>query len=174
VIRQYQEEFIMFNFSQADSPAARAHLDSQFSMLADLSKQVFNAMQRINELNIQVTQTIMEEALANTKQVLSTSDPTEALSVIASQAHPNAEKLRAYQQHLTNIAAGTQVNLAKTAETHIPQTARTAQDLAGEVALKASEDTEKATQRQKAAMEKLTTPLGKPTESGKGNAQGTR
>ena len=164
----------MFNFSQADSPAARAHLDSQFSMLADLSKQVFNAMQRINELNIQVTQTIMEETLANTKQVLAANGPTEALSVIAGQAQPNAEKLRAYQQRLTDIAAGTQLNLAKTAEVHVPQTARTAQDLAGEVARRASEDTEKVTQRQKAAMEKLTTPLGKPAEPGKGNAQGVR
>lgn len=162
----------MFDFSQSHSPAAKAHLDSQFSMFTDLSKQVFSAVQKINELNIQVAQTVLEETLSNTKQILSAKDPHEALSVIAGQAQPNAEKMRAYQQHLTDIAAGTQVNLAKTAETHIPQTTRTAQELAGEVARKASEDTEKATQRQKAAMEKLTTPIGKSSDAGKGSAQG--
>jgi phasin family protein len=162
----------MFDFSQTNSPAAKAHLESQFSMLTDLSKQVFSAVQKINELNIQVAQTVLEEMVTNTKQILSAKDPHEALSVIAGQAQPNAEKMRAYQQHLTDIAAGTQVNLAKTAETHIPQTARTAQELASEVARKASEDTEKATQRQKAAMEKLTTPIGKPSDGGKGAAQG--
>jgi phasin family protein len=162
----------MFNFPQVNSPAAKAHLESQFSMITDLMKQVFNAVQKINELNIQVAQTVMEEAITNTKQILSAADPNEALSVIAGQAQPNAEKLRAYQQHLTDIAAGTQVSLAKTAETHIPQTSRTAQELAGEVARKASEDTEKATQRQKAAMEKLTTPIGKSSDAGKGGAPG--
>jgi len=161
----------MLDYTPRNSPAAQAYLESQFSMFADLSKQVFNAVQKINELNIQVAQTVMEESISNTKQILSAKDPQEALSVIAGQAQPNAEKLRAYQQHLADIAVGTQVNLAKTAETHIPQTSRTAQDLASEVARRASEETEKATQRQKAAMEKLTTPL-KPSDAGKGGAPG--
>jgi phasin family protein len=162
----------MYDFNQSRSPAASAHLEAQFLMFTDLTKQLFGAMQKVNELNIQVAQTLMEETLANTRQVLSAKDPTEALSVIAGQAQPNAEKVRAYQQHLTDIAAGTQVNLAKTAETHVPQTTRTAQDLAEEVARRASEETEKATQRQRAAMEKLTTPIGKPGQPGKGNAPG--
>lgn len=162
----------MFEFSQATSPAAKAHMDSQLSMFVDLSKQVFGALQKFNELNIQVAQAMLEEAVANTKQIMCAKDPHEALSVMTSQAQPNAEKLRAYQQHLTDIAAGTQVNLAKSAESHIQQTTRTAQELASEIALKASEETEKVTQRQRAVMDKITTPIGKSPEVGKGGAQG--
>jgi len=99
---------------------------------------------------------------------MSAKNPSEALSLIAGQAQPSAEKVRAYQQHLADIAAGTQVDLAKTAETHIPQASRTAQELAREVAQKASEETQKVSQRQQAAMEKLTTPINKRPDGGKG------
>jgi phasin family protein len=154
----------MFNFSQTDSPAAKAHFQSQYSMLTALSKQMFTAVQQVNELNIQVAQTLLEETLTGAQQVLSAQDPHEALSIIAGQTQPNVEKMRAYQQHLRDIAAGTQVELAKTAEAYIPQTTRTAEELAGEVARRASEETEKAAQRQKAAMEKLVTPVKRPSE----------
>jgi phasin family protein len=151
----------MFNFSlsQKDSPAANAYFQSQFSMYSDLTKQFFNAAQKVNELNIQVTQTLIDEALSNTQQVLSAKDPTEVLSVIAGQAQPNAEKVRAYQQHLTDIAANTQVDIIKSAESHIPEASRTVQDMAKEVQRKAAEETEQVTQRQKSAMEKLTSPI---------------
>jgi phasin family protein len=111
----------------------------------------------------------MEETFSGAQQVLSAKDPHEALSIIAGQTQPNIEKVRAYQQHLRDIAAGTQVELVKTAEVYIPQTARTAEELAGEVARRASEETEKATQRQRATMEKLVTPVKRSAEpSGKG------
>jgi phasin family protein len=161
----------MFEFSQTNSPAAKAHLEAQFAMFSDLSKQIFGAAQRLNELNIQVAQTLMEESLSGAQQILSAKDPTEALSVIAGQAQPHAEKVRAYQQHLADISAGTQVELAKTVENHVPQTSRTAQELAREVAQKASEETQKVTQRQQAAMEKMKTPINKRQESGKGSQQ---
>jgi phasin family protein len=161
----------MFNFTQKDSPAANAHVQSQMSMFSDLTKQFFNAAQKVNELNIQVTQTLIDEALSNTQQVMSAKDPTEVLSVIAGQAQPNAEKVRAYQQHLIDIAANTQVDLIKSAESHIPEASRTAQDLAKEVARKAAEETEQVTQRQKNAMEKLTTPITARADTGKGMQQ---
>jgi uncharacterized protein YhaN len=91
--------------------------------------------------------------------------------VIAGQAQPNAEKVRAYQQHLIDIAANTQVDLIKSAESHIPEASRTAQDLAKEVARKAAEETEQVTQRQKNAMEKLTTPITARADTGKGMQQ---
>jgi len=149
----------MFNFNQSDSPAVNAHMKSQLNMFSDITKQMFNAAQRVNELNIQVTQTLIDEALSNAQQVISAKDPTEALSVIAGQAQPNAEKVRAYQQHITDIAANTQVDLIKSAESHIPEASRTAQDMAREVQRKAAEETEQVTQRQRVAMEKLTTPI---------------
>jgi phasin family protein len=162
----------MFNFTQKESPAVSAHMQSQLSMFSDMTKQFFNAAQRVNELNIQVSQALIDEAMSNTQQFITAKDPTEALSVIAGQAQPNAEKIRAYQQHLIDIAANAQVDLIKSAESHIPEASRTAQDLAKEVARKAQEETEQVTQRQKSAMEKLTTPIPARSESGKAVPKG--
>jgi phasin family protein len=152
----------MLFFTQPMPPSAKAHLESQFALWSDMSKQLFTTVQKINELNIQVAQTVMEESITSTRQVMEAQTPYEALSIAAGQVQPAAEKMRAYQQHLTNIAATTQVDLAKTAETHVPETSRTASAVADEVARRASEETQKATQRQKEAIDKLTTPINKP------------
>lgn len=157
----------MLSFSQPITPAVRAHLEAQYSLFNDLSQKIFETAQKINELNIQVAKTVVEDSMTSTQQVMVAKDPYEALSIAASQAQPTAEKMRAYQQHLTNIAARTQVDLAKTAESHVPNTSRTAAAVADEVARRATEETEKATLRQKAAMERLTNPIDRPAPDGK-------
>jgi phasin family protein len=141
------------------SPALKSHVEAQFSFFGDVSKNMFGAIQRLNELNVQVAQTVMEESLSNAQQLFSSSNHHDALSVVAGQAQPVAEKIRAYQQHVQNIVAETQVNLAKTAESHLPETTRAAEAVVKEAAEQASEETEKATQRQKEAMERLTNPI---------------
>jgi phasin family protein len=144
----------MQTFSQAMTPAVRAHMESQFSLFTDMSKNLFNTMQKI------------KESMSSAHQVLVAKDPIEALTIATAQAQPAAEKVRAYQQHLTSIAAGTQVDLARTAETHVPQTTRTATAVADEVAQRGAEETEKSRQRQKAAMDKLTNPITRQPDAG--------
>src|ERR1700737_810149 len=111
----------MLPYSQTITPAFKAHMEAQFSLFTDMSGRLFNAAQKISELNIQVAQRVMEDSLANAHQGLVAQNPYEAFSISASQALPAAEKVRAYQQHLTNIAAGMQVDLVKTAESHMPE-----------------------------------------------------
>ncbi|MDB5795023.1 MAG: granule-associated protein [Noviherbaspirillum sp.] len=150
----------MFNFSNtASSPAMKSLLDSQFSLYSDVSKSIYESMQKLNGLNIQVAQTLMEETIVNAKEILSAADPQEVLSITAGQAQPAAEKVRAYREHVQNIVAETQANVAKTVGSHMPDTTRATEEVVKEVAQKASEETAKATQRQKESMEKLTTPL---------------
>ncbi|MDB5761750.1 MAG: phasin family domain protein [Herminiimonas sp.] len=161
----------MITYFQPISPAAKDHMEAQFSLFADMSKELFHTVQKINELNIQVAQTVMEEAITGTHQLLVANDPYEALSIAAAQVQPVVEKMRAYLQHISNIAAGTQVDLVKTAELHVPETSRTAIAMADEVARQASEETEKVTRRQKAAMESLTNLIH---SSADGGAQKTR
>lgn len=147
----------MFTFSQEVTPVLKAHIDAQYSMFADLSQKMFDTAQKINELNIHATKTLLEGSLSSAHQVIVAKDPYEALSIAAAQAHPSAERVREYQRHLNNIAARTQVDLAKTVETHVPNTSRTAAAVADEVARKGNEETEKAASRQKAAFERFTT-----------------
>jgi phasin family protein len=154
--------------SQPVTPAVRRQLEAQFSLFSDVTQKLFNTAQKINELNIQVAQAVVEESLTGTHQVLSAKDSYEAMAIAAGQAQPVAEKVRAYQQHLSNIAAGTQVELSKTAEAHIPETTRAASAVAEEVARTVNEDTDRAHERQKAAIEKLKNPLPRSDEGREG------
>jgi len=154
----------MFTFSQQVTPALKAHIDAQYSMFSDLSQKMFETAQQINELNIQAAKTMLEGSLSSAQQVIVAKDPYEALSIAAAQAQPSAERVREYQQHLNNIAARTQVDLAKTAETHVPNTSRTAAAVADEVARRANEETEKAASRQKAAFERVKTSFDRVDE----------
>jgi phasin family protein len=150
----------MFYFNQPSiSPAAKSQIDAQFAFFSDLSKKMFEGVRKMNELNVQVATTVFEESLASTKQVLSSTDHNEAISIVAGQAQPAAEKIRAYQQHVHNIFAETQAGAAHTLESHIPKTVRATEAVVNEVAQKASEETAKATQRQQETMSKLTTPI---------------
>jgi phasin family protein len=150
----------MFNFRQPTvSPAVKSQLNAQFSFFTALSNQMLDGVQKINDLNVQVAKAVLEETLTSTQQLLTSKDQQEAISIVAGQSQPTAEKMRAYRQHIENILAETQVNIAKVVESRIPETTRAAEAVVKEVAQKASEETAKATQRQKEALEKLGTPI---------------
>ena len=162
----------MLAFSKQEvPPALKSHLNAQFSFASELTKKLFDGIQRIGQLNVQVAQTVMDEAINSTHQLIESNTPTEYLSIAAAQVQPVAEKVRAYQQHLSNISAGVQAELSKTAEQHVPETSRTAAAVAEEVARRGAEETEKVTQRQKAAFEKLTKPINESSPQQNGNAQ---
>jgi len=132
----------MFLFSQSVTPAVRSHLDAQVAFLNDVSKSFTRSIQNIIDANIQLSQTLLEETNIAGQQLLTTNHPTEIISAAASRAQPAADKLRAYQQHLSRVAADSQVELARVAEQHVQETSRTAKTLADEVARVASEETQ--------------------------------
>jgi phasin family protein len=155
----------MFSFTQQSlSPAIKSQLDAQFSLFSAMSKKMFESAQKINELNVQVAETVIEESLTSAKQLFTATNQNEALSIMAGQSQPAAEKIRAYQQHVQNILAEAGVGMAKTLESHAPEATRAAEATVKEVAQMASEETMKATQRQKEAVEKLTTPIKQSAE----------
>lgn len=161
-------------FHSSSSPALKAQLDAQFAFYADVSKKMFDSMQKLNELNIQVGQTVMEETLSTARQVINADDRIDALSIAAGQAQPAAEKIRAYSQHVQAILAEAQVGITKTAETHIPNATRTAEGVVREVAQKASDQTSKVNQRQKESLEKLTMPISGAGERSPSSSGATR
>ncbi len=149
----------MYPFSQTVTPAAKTHLEAQLSFFNDLSKSVFRTVQQYSDLNIQLAQTLLEESTQAGQQVITAHRPTEALAAAAAHAQPTAEKLRAYQQHLSRIAADTHVDLSKVAEEHVQETSRTAKALADEVARVTSEETEKTLRTHQDAVDKFTDPF---------------
>jgi phasin family protein len=100
------------------------------------------------------------------QQMLTANRPAEVMAAAAAHAQPAAEKLRAYQQHMSRIAADTHVDMAKVAEEHVAETTRTAKALADEVARVASEETEKTMRNQQDAMRKFTDPFERLAEQG--------
>lgn len=149
----------MYPFSQSVTPAARTHLEAQLSFFNDMSKSLFRTVQQYSDLNIQLAQTLLEESTMTGQQFITANRPTEALAAAAAHAQPAAEKLRAYQQHLSRIAADTQVDLSKVAEEHVQETSRTARALADEVARVTSEEAEKNLRSQQDAVSKFTDPF---------------
>ncbi|TQK08065.1 phasin family protein [Herbaspirillum sp. SJZ107] len=151
----------MFPYPQAVNPAVRTHVDAQTAFMNDLSKSMFRTFQQMIDLNIQLTQTMLEETTLASKQVLSADRQSELLSAATSRAQPASDKLRAYQQHITRLAADAQVEMARVTEQHIQNTSRTARALADEVARDASEQTERGLRAQQETVRQYADPFSR-------------
>jgi phasin family protein len=159
----------MYPFAQSVTPAVRTHMDAQMSFVNDISKSFFRSFQQVCDLNIQLAQTMLEETTLAGQQVMSHTRPTEALSAASQRAQPAAEKLRAYQQHVSRVAADTQVELARVTEQHVQETTRTAKALADEVQRAASEETERGMRTQQETMRKFSDPFQNIAAAARGN-----
>jgi len=162
----------MYPFTQHITPAAKNHMEAQLSFFNDISKSMFRTVQQYSDLNIQLAQTMLEEGTTAGQQMIIAHRPTEMLAAAAAHAQPAAEKLRAYQQHVSRIAADTHVDLAKVAEEHVSETSRTARELADEVARVTSEETEKNMRVQQDTLRKFADPFERYTDGMRQHARG--
>ena len=165
----------MYPFSQSVTPAVRTHVDAQMSFINDMSKSLFQSFQQLCDLNIQLTQTMLEEATQTGQQMLTADRQTDVISAAASRAQPATDKLRAYQQHISRVAADAQVQLARVTEQHVQETSRTARALADEVQRVASEETERNMRTQQETMRKFSDPFmqnGSQRSNGNGASSG--
>ncbi len=144
--------------SLATTPALKSYLESQLVFVTELSTKLCDSMRKVSELNVRLAQQLIEDGIASSRQLLSTNDPVELASAALAIGQPMAERFHQYQQQLLNVIAGTQVELTRTAESHIPETSRTAAAMADELVRKASEETERATERQRSALERMAKP----------------
>ncbi|MBC7857734.1 MAG: phasin family protein [Burkholderiaceae bacterium] len=142
-------------FTQNITPAVKDHMDVQLSFFTDLSKKMFDTAQKVSEINLQLAQELVADMTACNQQLMSAKDPAEFASVASTQIQPCTEKLRNYQQRLSNLIANANAELTRTAETHMPEASRTAAAVTDELVRTATEETEKATQRQRAVIDKM-------------------
>lgn len=140
-------------------PAAKSHMEAHLSFFNAMSKSLFRSAQQFTDLNMQLAQTMLEESTTASHEMIIADQPAEVFNAAASHAQPTAGKMRAYQQHVSRLAADIQVDLAKVAEEHVSETSRTAKALADEVARMASEETEKSMRNQQEAMKKFADPF---------------
>lgn len=162
----------MYPYTQSVNPALRSHIDAQVAFFNDLSKAISRSFQQVGQLNVQLTQALFEQATHAGQHWLTAERPAEAMSVAASRAQPATDTLRAYQQHLSQIASATQVDLTQVAEQHMPETSRTARALADDVTRAAAEETNKNMRQQEEAVKNFRDPFEQ--EDGRGERTGTR
>lgn len=134
----------MYPFSQSVMPAVRSHLDAQVSFVNDLSKSMFRLFEHLCDLNIQATQTVLEEVTIMSTQLTTAEQPIDAIGAVSLRVQTATDKVRTYQQHVARIAADAQVALAQVLERHSLLTTITARALADEVRRGASAETERS------------------------------
>ena len=142
-------------FTNSISPALQAHLDARLNFVTELSRKMFDTALRVNELNTRLAQELLEEAASANQRILTARGGSEAMSAVASQVQPGTDRLRQYQQKLSHLMADANVEMNRTAETHLPEASRTAVAFADELVRKTAEETEKATQRQREIIDKM-------------------
>jgi len=142
----------MYAFSHSVTPAVRSHLDAQVSFFNEMSKSLSRSFQNLCELNIQLSQTLLEEGNIAAQQLLTMERPTDAISAAVSRTQPAADKLRAYQQHITRVVADAQIDLAQVTGQHAEVTSRTARHLVDQVTKVVSDETEKSNIQQQEIM----------------------
>jgi phasin family protein len=138
----------MYPFPQSVNPAVRSHIDAQSAFLNELSQTMSRSFQQVFQLNMQLGQTLLEEVTGTVGRMLTADRPTDALSAAASRAQPATDKLRSYQQQLSELAATTQVDLTRASEQHVHETSRTARALASEVTRVSAEEADKNLRQQ--------------------------
>ncbi len=145
--------------SLATAPALKSYIESQLVFMTELSIKMCDSVRKVSELNLRLAQQLIDDGVASSRQLINTADPVEFASAAMAVSQPMAERLRHYNQQLLSLLAGTQVELTRTAESHIPETSRNAAAMADELVRKASEETERATERQRSAIERMSKPL---------------
>jgi phasin family protein len=149
----------MFSFSQPVSPVVRAHLDAQAAFFEALSRSLTGSFQNVFQANLQLSQSMLEDTLSASKHMLASPGSKGILEAAASQAQPAADRLRAYQQHLSRLAADSQVDLTRITQEHVQHTSRTVHAMAEEVTRVAGEETERNKQRQQEAAKAFRNPF---------------
>lgn len=145
----------MFSMFQSSSPAVQAHVAAQFSLFSELSQQLFRTAQQVADLNVNLAQSLADQSMQTTRNLLTSRDPYEALTIASSHAQPIAEQVRQYQQQLASVAAHAQVDLTKAAQAKVPETSRTASAVAEELTRRATEETQRSVERQQDAIDNM-------------------
>lgn len=136
----------MTTFNERLQPATEAHVNAQFSFLDDMAKTLLQSFQKISELNLNLTQSFVEESTRLGRDMVAADKPAGLLSAAAAQAQPTGERLRSYKDNLARISAEVQAELSRCAERHVPETSRTAKALADEFMKASAEEAQKAQQ----------------------------
>jgi phasin family protein len=103
--------------------ALRSGLEAQLGALTDFTRRSAEAMRKLNELQLQYAQQVMQDFSDASHAILNCSDPFHAAAAVANCAKPATEHLRNYQQQLFSVLSGVQLELGRSVDAFVPQPA---------------------------------------------------
>jgi phasin family protein len=113
--QQLLEELMMIT-----TPAQIAELQkSQIDALFALSHTMFDATERLVDLNLAATKALMEESADKTQELLGVKDVQELLTVGGAYAQPTLDKFVSYGRNVYSIASGAGSDVSKIVESQI-------------------------------------------------------
>lgn len=95
--------------------AQKANVETLFG----LSQKAFEGVEKLVELNMQVARTALSDSAHAGHAALSVKDAQELMALQQSMLQPSAEKAAAYSRHLYEIAAATNAEVTKVAESQM-------------------------------------------------------
>ncbi|MBL8329786.1 MAG: phasin family protein [Rubrivivax sp.] len=95
--------------------AQKANLEVLFG----LTEKAYAGVEKLVELNLQVAKAALSEASENTQAALSVKDAQELLALQQAMLQPAAEKAAAYSRRVYEIAAATNADVTKVAESQM-------------------------------------------------------
>ena len=128
--------------------AQKANVETLFG----LTNKAFEGVEKLVELNLQVAKASMGEVAETTKAALSVKDAQELLTLQAALLQPAAEKAAAYSRHLYDIAAATNAEVTKVAESQVADMQKKFTGLVDSAVKNAPAGTENAVALVKSAM----------------------
>jgi len=104
------------------TPAQFAELQkTQIDALFALSHTMFNATERLVDLNLAATKAIMEESADKAQELMGIKDVQELMTVGGGLGQPSLDKFVSYSRNVYSIASGAGSDVSKIVETQIAE-----------------------------------------------------
>lgn len=140
------------------SPAYRHHVEALLSYSTELSQNGVESLQRLAELQLQLARDLIAEFGERSQHLMASKDATQLGSAAGAYMNPAGNAVRNFQQRSTELLHRLLSRQAAATQEHMPAISRSIADMAEEYLRLASEESSRATERQKQAWENLRAP----------------
>lgn len=120
----------MNSFVETVFPAARKHAEARIDYYTDLSLAVLGSVRKLSDVNLQFSREVLGDSIATLRYGVLTAPDERSPENAPLQAAEVLQKLQAYQQQLAQVITEFQSDINEIAQEHVPQSARTASELA--------------------------------------------
>jgi phasin family protein len=94
---------------------------SQFDALYALSHTMFDAAEKLVDLNLAATKAVLEESADTTQSLLGIKDAQEFVAFAGGSVQPSMEKALSYSRNVYGITSGASAQVSKIVETQIAE-----------------------------------------------------